>query len=832
MDKAYSAGNLELSILGYSEGSVQSIYNTVKALRRLASVVDKIYNSNFAHAGQSIEYIFSKIASATNSINTQNLQNLASAAKSLSSLTKISKIENLDFEKIGNGFQYLATAITPFINKIKEAETSLQSLNSIMNKTGRGKIPDAEDKGTSQKSKLSGIFNIAKWTVILHTVRKLGRYMGDLVQAGSDYMETLNLWQVAMRNNLDAADEFINKMQKAYGISSKTLMNAQATFKNMIGSLGQISEATSYALSEALVQMTADYASLYNRTFKSAIENMQSMLAGQVRPIRAAGLDITETTLYQFYQELGGTKSMRQLNRTEKQLLSILAVYRQMGSAGALGDMSKTVNQFANQSRMLTENWAELKVWTGLVLKDLIESKGWLTTINAALITIREIVKGYAKSLGIGEENFLTGLFETAENTNYEIDELQGKLLDFDKFRSLEGQNQSILSIDEKVIEAITGYSSKVDDANNKAQELANTWLTQLGVFKEIDGQLVYQQQGVDKILETVKSYLSTIGAIAGVIVSYKLVTAFKALGDAIEGFGKISKVTLGISLLITLVGYAYVTNEKFRTSINNIIGTLVKTVLPVLDLIVNLVSPILEAVSTAITFLDEIGLLEVAIWAVVFAFIALNSVKIVGWFSSVITGIGKFITSLKLMNLSLNLTSATLTTVQYAMFALGAAFLMVSFSNFLNTEMSSAQRVITIFIALAAAIGAAAVALKLLGMNWAGALGVAGMVAGTVFTISSAMPSFEAGASDIDSGTVFRAGENGKTEAIYTASNGKTNVANVKQMEQAFYNALARHSANGNGTIVAELYLDGEKVYQNTTAHASSRGYGWSKKS
>jgi hypothetical protein len=85
-------------------------------------------------------------------------------------------------------------------------------------------------------------------------------------------------------------------------------------------------------------------------------------------------------------------------------------------------------------------------------------------------------------------------------------------------------------------------------------------------------------------------------------------------------------------------------------------------------------------------------------------------------------------------------------------------------------------------------------------------------------------------GASDIDGGTLFVAGEMGKTEAVYTGANGKTNVANVRQMEQAFYNALSRHSREGNGTIVVQTYLDGEKVYENTTAKAKSRGNVWAK--
>ena len=52
-------------------------------------------------------------------------------------------------------------------------------------------------------------------------------------------------------------------------------------------------------------------------------------------------------------------------------------------------------------------------------------------------------------------------------------------------------------------------------------------------------------------------------------------------------------------------------------------------------------------------------------------------------------------------------------------------------------------------------------------------------------------IPNYATGASDIDSGTIFRAGEAGKTEAVFTGSNGKTNVANVQQMYKAEYMAV-----------------------------------------
>lgn len=751
----YEAGNLELSILGFSEKAVASIDVTAKALRRLASAVDKINNTQFVYAGDKLEVIFSKIAKATNSINTTNITNLASAAKSLSSISRLSNLDKMDFAKVGKGFETLSVAIQPFLDKVQSAEASLTALDGILKRTSGKKIQGLLGGGATE-NKSGGFLGLAKLGVNLYMMRRLGRFVGELVQAGSDYNETLNLWQVAMRNNLDVADQFVNKMQKAYGISSKTLMNAQAVFKNMIGSLGQISDETAYALSEALVQMSVDYASLYNRTLESAFQNMQSMLAGQVRPIRSAGLDITETTLYQYYQQIGGTKAMRQLTRTEKQLLSILAVYKQMGSAGALGDMSKTLNQFANQSRMMTEYWAELKTWSGLLLKDLIDQSGMLVYINALLITATEIIKAIAKSRGIGDDNFLTGIFETAEATNEEVDELQGKLLDFDKFRSLEGVSASPIAIDEKLLQAITEYSSKIDQAENKAQKLADTWLK---FWLNDEGFLTDQAQD---LLDTIKAL--TVALIAITAVSF---------------LGKIEKLTLSLGSFVAL--FETISLAGFVVGVDN-----------------------------AVKSLEEGNIVLFGL-----------SIALAGLASSLI--ILKFSGESALEPLNL---------IKAALAGISMALLGIEIRKFVDSldQGVRLKHIVSAFVALAAAIGGAAISLHFLTGNYVVALGVAAAAAAGMLSIFSAIPNFEKGASDIDSGTIFRAGEFGKTEAVYTGSNGKTNVANVRQMEQAFYNALSRHSREGNGTIVVQAVLDGEVVYENTTSRAKARGQTWAK--
>ena len=156
----------------------------------------------------------------------------------------------MSIQTVGNG---AVTSLTLTNAQLKQMLRLLGGNNSQLGKMG----------GNFNKT-----FNFAKTLGKIYFIRnyskQLMQNMSSLVQSAIDYTETLNLWQVAMRGNIDTAEEFISKMNKAYGIAEQTLMKYQATFRNMLSTLGGVSTDVSYALSEYLTQMALDYASLYN----------------------------------------------------------------------------------------------------------------------------------------------------------------------------------------------------------------------------------------------------------------------------------------------------------------------------------------------------------------------------------------------------------------------------------------------------------------------------------------------------------------------------------------------------------------------------------------
>lgn len=670
------------------------------------------------------------------------------------------------------------------IDTVIKKLTSLSSvLQSVTKTAGGGK---GNGGGFFGGLNFRRIFNVA-------VMYRFGRYMANIVQYGTDFTETLNLWQVAMRENLDQADEFIKKMNKAYSISQQTLMNAQAIFKNMIGSLGNISDATAYALSESIVQMAADFSSLYNTTFEQAITKFQAALAGQVRPIRSvSGYDITESTLYQVYQELGGTKTVRQLNRTEKQLLSIYAVFQQMQRSGAVGDLSKTLDNYANQSRMLNENFKELKTYTGLFFQDLLQSWGVLKYINAGVIFLTEIVKALTK---YEAPNFIEGMFESTVAENEAIDELQGKLLDFDKFRALDSGASNELAIDQTILDAVSQYSSILENVNNEARNLATLWLETLGFTKGENGELTISEEKLGKI----KGVLTAIVGIVGGLGITSILGSVKNIITSLGLFkGILSPTTLIIGAIAALLVYLYATNENFRESVNKtfgilkeILGKVLAKVVPlVTDLIDNLL-PILQVAGDLLAFVVDISN-EFIQW-----------LDDIGLFDNILRALEGAFEEVKAVIASISTTFEFIVKAVQTVYTVLKDVSELKFGN-LKNDLSDIWG----------------------NSNWR----TSGLWGRTSWK-SLFFPSFATGASDIDSGTVFRAGEAGKTEAVYTGANGKTNVANVSQMEEAFYGALVRYGRDNRGSdsgIVVQI--DGERVFSATRRVANKKGLDFSR--
>jgi hypothetical protein len=321
---------------------------------------------------------------------------------------------------------------------------------------------------------------------------------------------------------------------------------------------------------------------------------------------------------------------------------------------------------------------------------------------------------------------------EGAEKASDAIDELNGKLLDFDKFRALNESEDNQVAIDEKLLEALSKYESILASASNSARELANAW--------------------------------------KGINTNNAIISAFEDIYEIIGFISEDERFKLFIDTFLQDVEplFNFLINEidvvgfiKNLLSFLSAIYPVLKPLLQVFYGIFEVIGSIINLISSAFGLLSRFGIL----WEIL--------AGVFGFVSDVIYTLLRLITAL-----------------------------IDSISTMLSLNFDKLGSIWQQF-----------------GIDIAGAWASSGSAIKIGTYASGGLP---------DKGTMFVAGEAG-AEMVYNMPNGQSGVANVQQIKQAMLGALLEYGrTQGSNGQPIEVYLDGEKVYQNTTRHAKKRGQVW----
>ena len=571
---------------------------------------------------------------------------------------------------VGNVEVGIATQAEASIRMLDRAaskcNTVAKSLDTINKKIGQTEQASNNAAKSSDKmsKKLSQTLSLNRIYFLYNYTKRMAQGIADIIQTSIDYQETLNKFQNSMGNMYNDAVKFQNKITEAYSLSSNSLVEYQANFNNMLKGLGQIDENIAYSLSEALVEMGVDISSLYNTTVESAMTKLQAALAQQTRPIRSvAGFDITQNTLSNVMSQIGITdRQISQLSQVEKRLLIVIALQRQMANTNTFGDWARTMNQPANQLRILKEQLIELKSVLGSFVFGTL--RNILPYVNGVVMALKEILKTLASIMGIdvsfpetptfdieyGEEaeNAATGLDNAAKaaeklkKATTGIDELNILSQDTgDTSTGDTGTGGVGGGVDPRLLTALGEYQSQLTGVNNKAQQIRDKIMEWLGFTKDVDeetGKVTWKLKDGYTNIEKIRDALIVVGAIltVGAIAKgiKKIATFFKnikeagsiikkaldftSLGRTIEsGLSKIGgKIGKTFASLITTplksafsdisLGFEYLGTSTFSEALNTLILPALGTIAQVIGGIALTVGGIILAFSGLHKLLDD----------------------------------------------------------------------------------------------------------------------------------------------------------------------------------------------------------------------------------
>lgn len=504
-------------------------------------------------------------------------------------------------------------------NAVKNVASNINQLNEVTNKT------------TSSVNKLSNAFK--KVFTFAGTKRLTMTALGWMNEA-IDYTEQLNLFNVVFDNTEKngkqmfselgkSALQFQYKMNEAFGTNKTQALYMQGIFESMGETVG-IEDKYSSIMSETMTKLTYDLASLYNKTEKTTAEAIRAgVYAGQTKPLRSYGIDVTQSSLQPIVKELGITdedgnvKSVKNMSQAEKEILRYIATLKQ--AKIAMGDLANTIESPSNQLKVFRQQLIETKVaFSSLFIGELSSA---LPYANAFLMVIKEISKAIATMFGIelkdynsgiaNQEGIYDGIADSADDASDAVKKLKRQTLGFDEIHNINESKDSGTSasggIDQRLLDAIQGYDNGMNKVRMKATEIRDKWMEILGFQKEVDpltGEISFKYKGISKTLSNIwKSFkglntqskilvglglylvvsklfdnlkkLNTISGSSGLLgLTKKLLSPMKSLYKSLDNVNFANKtLTQGLSEGITNWSKSLTMSEKFRVSLVGILG-------------------------------------------------------------------------------------------------------------------------------------------------------------------------------------------------------------------------------------------------------------------
>jgi hypothetical protein len=261
---------------------------------------------------------------------------------------------------------------------------------------------DGFKRGTNtiktQADGLKGILlSVGKTIALVFGVRQLIKFGKQAVETASDLTEVQNVVDTAFGNMAYKMEEFAKTSIETYGLSKLASKQMGSLFMAMSTGMGQASDVAS-DMAVNITGRLADIMSFYNKT-KDEVQTIgKAVYTGETEPLKAIGLVATETNLSLFALQNGFRKAYSDMTANEK--LLVRQMYFLDKTSLAAGDFAKTSGTWANQTRILSEQWKEFLgiIGTGLI-QVLTPAVRFLNTSMSYLITMAETVSQILSSI-------------------------------------------------------------------------------------------------------------------------------------------------------------------------------------------------------------------------------------------------------------------------------------------------------------------------------------------------------------------------------------------------------------------------------------------------
>lgn len=317
------------------------------------------------------------------------------------------------------------------------------------------------EKGLKSLSDMVGdikpkLKSLAMAVTAAFSVKKLVDFGRQSIETASDLAEVQNVVDTAFGESKQKMEDFADTAVKTYGISKLTAKQTGSNFMAMAAGMGLANDSAS-DMAMALTGLSADMASFYNVGQDVASTALKSIFTGETETLKQFGIVMTDANLQAYALLKGITKSTADMSQAEKVQLRYNYVMSQ--TALAQGDFAKTSDSWANQTRILSEQWKEFGATIGTVLMNVLLPA--VKAINSVLSQLISLAQGAARALSEAfglelsnsadeAQSIMKSTSQVADNYSDIADNAQqtqeaqeGSLASFDQMNKLNDESKS-----------------------------------------------------------------------------------------------------------------------------------------------------------------------------------------------------------------------------------------------------------------------------------------------------------------------------------------------------------------------------------------------------
>lgn len=564
---------------GLSENSASNLRLVVDALQGLKNLGNIKISSSIAAQIKSI-------GDATRNLDSVNFEKVKTLSRNLEPLKNIPKAEglastinamrklpsaieginkNLDDETIARFSERVKTlrqVIVPLANEMRAVSAGFsvlpRNIQKAINMTNRF----ASASENTQRRTNGLLKNLTRIGAAYLSIRSVWRFGMDSFTEANNFVESINLANVAMGEGANEAMVFAKRVEDLIGINMSDWIAQVGTFNQMLAGFG-ISQKQSAKMSQQLTQLGYDIQSAFNISDLSMVmDRLQSGLAGQIKGMREYGVELSVAAMKEFALERGITKSWTAMNMAEKTALRYAKIMAD--TSNIQQDLSRTLITPSNALRVLSAQWEVATRYIGQFVS--VIATRVIPVVQAAVAAISALAQSLASAWGYVLPDIpTTGIVGGLDDVEDAIDdvgsaaggagkELKGMLASWDEINVIQSQSGG---------GGGGGGSSVVEDMFDFSDLTDYT-------YDFLDG-IKSKTQDITKTIQAMLPWIQTAAAAFGTwVVTDKIMDFLELVGlfKDVAGTGLAWKIPLTVTGLVTgFMLESYAAEEVFKNN-------------------------------------------------------------------------------------------------------------------------------------------------------------------------------------------------------------------------------------------------------------------------